>query len=63
MRKILLTIILATITISSVMAQKNTEPLNGTIGTAIDLGLSSGTLWADHNIGADAPESFDDYFA
>ncbi len=28
----------------------------------IDLGLPSGTLWADRNIGADSPEAFGDYF-
>ena len=28
----------------------------------IDLGLPSGTLWADRNIGADAPEEYGDYF-
>lgn len=28
----------------------------------IDLGLSSGTLWADHNLGADAPEKAGDYY-
>ena len=28
----------------------------------IDLGLPSGTLWADRNIGADAPEQAGDYF-
>ena len=28
----------------------------------IDLGLPSGTLWADRNIGADAPEKAGDYF-
>lgn len=28
----------------------------------IDLGLPSGTLWADRNIGADAPEDYGDYF-
>ena len=32
-----------------------------TIG--IDLGLTSGTLWADRNIGADSPEEYGDYFA
>ncbi len=63
MNKTLLTIILAISTISLAMAQKNKQQLNGTIGTAIDLGLSSGTLWADHNLGADAPESFGDFFA
>lgn len=28
----------------------------------IDLGLPSGTLWADRNIGANAPEDYGDYF-
>ena len=28
----------------------------------IDLGLTSGTLWADRNIGADAPEKTGDYY-
>lgn len=28
----------------------------------IDLGLPSGTLWADRNIGADSPEGYGDYF-
>lgn len=30
---------------------------------AIDLGLPSGTLWADRNVGADSPDSYGDYFA
>lgn len=30
---------------------------------AVDLGLPSGTLWADRNIGADTPEDYGDYFA
>lgn len=30
---------------------------------AVDLGLPSGTLWADRNIGADSPEGYGDYFA
>ena len=30
---------------------------------AVDLGLPSGTLWADRNVGADAPEAHGDYFA
>ena len=29
----------------------------------VDLGLPSGTLWADRNVGADAPEAYGDYFA
>ena len=28
----------------------------------IDLGLPSGTLWADRNVGADKPEEYGDYF-
>lgn len=32
-------------------------------GYAVDLGLPSGTLWADRNIGADSPEDYGDYFA
>lgn len=30
---------------------------------AVDLGLPSGTLWADHNVGANSPEDYGDYFA
>ena len=30
--------------------------------TLIDLGLPSGTLWADRNVGADKPEGYGDYF-
>lgn len=33
-----------------------TKSVGGTIGNAVDLGLPSGTLWADHNIGAFKPE-------
>ncbi len=29
----------------------------------VDLGLPSGTLWADRNIGASSPEDYGDYFA
>lgn len=32
-------------------------------GIAVDLGLPSGTLWADRNIGAKSPENHGDYFA
>lgn len=32
-------------------------------GYAVDLGLPSGTLWADRNVGADSPEGYGDYFA
>lgn len=30
---------------------------------AIDLGLPSGTWWADRNVGANSPEDYGDYFA
>ncbi len=30
---------------------------------AVDLGLPSGTVWADRNIGANSPEGYGDYFA
>lgn len=30
---------------------------------AVDLGLPSGTLWADRNVGADSPEAYGNYFA
>ncbi len=29
----------------------------------VDLGLPSGTLWATHNVGANSPEEYGDYFA
>ena len=32
-------------------------------GVPVDLGLPSGTLWADRNIGANSPEGYGDYFA
>ncbi len=31
--------------------------------TYVDLGLPSGTLWADRNVGAASPEDYGDYFA
>ena len=39
------------------------EKLNTIPVHAVDLGLPSGTLWADRNVGADAPEAYGDYFA
>jgi hypothetical protein len=30
---------------------------------AVDLGLPSGTLWADRNVGADSPEAYGDHFS
>ena len=45
---------------------KNTKKLTESNTTTkiqlVDLGLPSGTLWADRNIGADAPEQAGDYF-
>lgn len=41
------------------------KPITGTENGHdwVDLGLTSGTLWATCNVGADAPESYGDYFA
>ena len=39
------------------------EKLNRFTYNAVDLGLPSGTLWADRNVGADSPEAYGDYFA
>ena len=41
----------------------NGEKVNTILVNAVDLGLLSGTLWADRNVGADAPEAYGDYFA
>ena len=35
----------------------------GKAAQMVDLGLPSGTLWADRNVGAEAPEEYGDYFA
>ena len=35
----------------------------GSVGVALDLGLPSGTLWADRNVGASSPEDYGNYFA
>lgn len=39
------------------------EKINALAGDYTDLGLSSGTLWATRNIGANSPEEYGDYFA
>lgn len=36
---------------------------DGTTVTFVDLGLPSGTLWADRNVGAATPEAYGSYFA
>ena len=33
------------------------------IYSTVDLGLPSGTLWADRNVGAESPEAFGEYFS
>ncbi|MBR1838795.1 MAG: hypothetical protein IJ786_04480, partial [Bacteroidaceae bacterium] len=45
--------------------ESSTESLTpaGQAAVAVDLGLPSGTLWADRNVGADKPEAYGDYFA
>lgn len=42
--------------------KKLVESNTTTIIQLVDLGLPSGTLWADRNIGADTPEQAGDYF-
>ena len=39
------------------------ESQNENLDYSVDLGLPSGTLWADRNVGADSPEAYGDYFA
>lgn len=41
---------------------ENPNSYNGTVGTPVDLGLTSGTLWADHNIGATKASDAGDYY-
>lgn len=42
---------------------ENTPVINITGHNAVDLGLPSGTKWADCNIGASSPTDYGDYFA
>jgi hypothetical protein len=37
--------------------------ITGLTYNMVDLGLPSGTLWADRNVGASAPEDFGTHFA
>ena len=46
---------------SSAVPDTRTEA--GKAAQMVDLGLPSGTLWADRNVGAEAPEEYGDYFA
>ena len=42
----------------TIEGQIYTRTVGGTIGTPVDLGLPSGTLWADHNLGANVPSDY-----
>jgi hypothetical protein len=44
------------------LTEQQAESVSRTV-TAVDLGLPSGTLWADRNVGADSPEDYGSYFA
>ena len=48
-------------TVRAVVSTVNEEPVP--VVNKVDLGLPSGTLWADRNVGADSPEAYGDYFA
>lgn len=52
-----------TIEDDAVVKEPDALSCGGTIGDAVDLGLTSGTLWANHNIGASAPEEAGNYYA
>ncbi len=49
------------LTVRAVVSTVNVEPAPEV--KKVDLGLPSGTLWADRNVGADFPEAYGDYFA
>ena len=52
--------------VDEVVFEDETTPLDTTPSSNheyVDLGLSSGTLWATYNIGATKPEEYGDYFA
>ena len=60
-------IVLAAIAATFVACQKEEFPSSGT-GTEnghsyVDLGLTSGTLWATTNVGADNPQDFGNFYA
>ena len=64
-KKAAVTLMLMTTMVFAVGCKKDQAEGNGTINghTYVDLGLSSGTLWAICNVGADTPEGYGDYFA
>lgn len=58
MRKILITLSLMLMTMSSNLSAQEITP-----GKEVDLGLPSGTIWAGWNVGATSPEEYGDYYA
>lgn len=63
--KAIAVIILTVAVVCSAGCKKTDIPDNGTYNghEFVSLGLSSGTLWATCNVGADNPEDYGDYFA
>ena len=63
--KIIAALMLTIVVVCAAGCKKNNEPNNGTCNghDYVNLGLSSGTLWATCNVGADNPEDYGDYFA
>ena len=58
MRKILMTLSLMLMTMSSNLFAQEITP-----GKEVDLGLPSGTIWAGWNVGASSPEQYGGYYA
>ena len=44
-------------------AKKENESVRVSKGESVNLGLPSGTLWADRNVGANTPEEYGNYYA
>ena len=55
--------VIAAICFSSCHVQSTVKQSKKESVVVVDLGLPSGTLWADRNVGADNPEDAGDYFA
>lgn len=58
MRKVLITLLLMLMAMSSNLSAQEITP-----GKEVDLGLPSGTIWAGWNVGATSPEEYGDYYA
>lgn len=60
---------LAMVTFTNCSKEKNDSIENGqnsienTIEEWVDLGLPSGLLWCSHNVGAEYPENYGNYYA